>query len=150
MNLVKNYSINTSSQMDPIEIENERLLPVAMFEMSRRINLYASIVIVFTGLIGNSLTAMVFSQKRFRTNSSNCFLLFLSILDSFYLILHLFEDTVRSYNEIYLTRDLSSGKPIDLIDYLMMQLNITSLNELACIGVNYLRYSIRASSAYIG
>jgi len=146
MNKSIDFILNVSNPVNPSDIE--RLMPLFVFEISRRINLFATIIIISVGLIGNGLIMIVFSQKRFRTNSNNVFLLTLSILDSFYLILHFFEDTVRSYKDIYLKKAIQVD-PIGSFDFVMLQLDIISSSELACRGINYLRYSLRFSSAYI-
>ena len=86
-------SVNESSDHD--------LLSNYFLEQTRKINIFSIMIILFIGLIGNFLTIFVFSQNRFRTNSSNVYLLCLAIVDAAFLILHLFEDTVRTYNDIY-------------------------------------------------
>ena len=70
-------------------------------DTARKWNIFATLPIIIIGLIGHSLTILVFVQKRFRTNSSNIFLLCLAFNDSLYLINHFFEDTLRTYKDIY-------------------------------------------------
>lgn len=111
---------------------------------SRKLNVYATLFVIIIGLIGNSITIVLFAQKRFRTNSNNVFLLCLAINDSLFLVLHLFEDTIRTYQELY---------PIDdnhlFINTLIKQLNIIDQYEMACSLINYFRYVLRFISAYI-
>ena len=68
---------------------------------SRKINMFAIIIIICIGLIGNTITIIVFSQKRFRVNSSHVYLLFLAVIDSLVLFLTIFEDTIRTFINIY-------------------------------------------------
>lgn len=154
-----NNSIFEDPAIDSNEVQN--LLSILIFEIARRVNIFAVLFVISTGLIGNSLIIFVFIQSRFRTNSSNVFLLYLALVDTCYLILHFFEDTVRNYNIIYLSNPFneslylsnstakSSYSPISSFNYLMRLLNISNRNELLCRSVNYLRYSFRFASAYI-
>ncbi len=54
--------------------------------LAHRIYLYTSLVFVVVGLIGNTLSVLVFTSKGMRTISSNFYLLMLAISDSFYLV----------------------------------------------------------------
>ena len=54
--------------------------------LANRIYLYTSLVFVLFGLIGNTLSVLVFSSEGMRVISSNFFLLMLALSDSFYLI----------------------------------------------------------------
>lgn len=121
-------------------------------EQTRKINIFTTIFFILIGLVGNFLTVFVFAQKRFRTNSNNVFLLCLAINDSLFLVIHLFEDTIRTYQEIYIYEENSINGTSELklaFDYLIKALNITDKFHLACALVNYLRYSLRFISAYI-
>ena len=63
--------------------ETEDLLNSHFFlALSGKINLFGILIAITVGLIGNFLTIFVFSQKRFRNNSSNIFLLCLAINDN--------------------------------------------------------------------
>jgi uncharacterized membrane protein YeaQ/YmgE (transglycosylase-associated protein family) len=65
--------------------------------ITKMINLYASIFIILFGLIGHFLTILVFSQHRFRNNSTNIYSFVLAIVDSLFLLIHFGEDTIRTY-----------------------------------------------------
>jgi len=54
--------------------------------LSYNIFLGATLVFVVVGLVGNSLSLLVFSSAPMRSFSSNVYLLTLAISDSFYLI----------------------------------------------------------------
>ena len=54
--------------------------------LSHRIFLYASFVLVIVGLIGNTLSVLVFTSREMRTISSNFYLLMLAVSDSCYLL----------------------------------------------------------------
>ena len=53
-----------------------------------QVNSILTIIIIIFGLIGHSLTIFVYSQNRFRRNSSNIYFLCLALNDSAYLIVH--------------------------------------------------------------
>ena len=108
-------------------------------EYVRQINISLSVFLVLIGIIGNCLIIYVYSQSRFRKNSNNVYLLLLSINNSFYLIVHFFEDTIRSY--IY----LDNLKRLEFLD----SLNLLDQSDLACSLFNYIRYVLRSASAYI-
>jgi hypothetical protein len=57
----------------------------------RKINLFASFVVILLGLLGNCVTIFVLAQKKYRVNSSHVYFLCLSINDALFLIVHFFE-----------------------------------------------------------
>lgn len=121
-----------------------------ILEQSRKINIIATLILILFGLIGNSLIVFVFSKKRFRVNSSNVFLLCLALNDSLFLIIHLFEDTLRTYEEIYTYDSASLNSTLLLnINKFISAINITDQFNLACRLFSYLRYVLRFVSAYI-
>ena len=104
-------------------------------ELSDKINVIISILIVCIGLIGNSLSLLIYGQSKYRLNSSHVFIFILAIIDSLFLIVHFFEDTIRNYKKYYLLN----------INYL----NIIDTNKEICILTNYMRYVLRSISSYI-
>ena len=54
--------------------------------LSYRVFLYASFVLIIVGLIGNTLSVLVFTSREMRTISSNFYLLMLALSDSCYLL----------------------------------------------------------------
>lgn len=136
-------SVNESSDHD--------LLSNYFLEQTRKINIFSIMIILFIGLIGNFLTIFVFSQNRFRTNSSNVYLLCLAIVDAAFLILHLFEDTVRTYNDIYVLdlNETSFLNASNVFNDFIQFINITDKSELACCLINYFRNILRFISAFI-
>ena len=76
-----------------------------VLNFSKKLNVLGMLIVIAIGLLGNCLTIFVFAQKRFRTNSSNVYLLSLAVVDSLYLILHFMEDTIRTYDGIYFGSD---------------------------------------------
>lgn len=111
----------------------------SLFEHSRNINLISSLVVSLIGLFGNILIIIVFTQKKFRSNSGHIYLLCSAINDNLFIIIHLFEDTLRSYKDLY---------SIDN-SYMMNMFNLTDRNHLFCKIINYLRYLLRFVSSYI-
>lgn len=71
-------------------------------------------------------------------------MLCLAFVDGVFLILHLFEDTVRTYNDIYANENDTS-----LIAEIAKFLNITDRFEMACCLINYFRNILRLISAFI-
>jgi hypothetical protein len=106
----------------------------SFLDLSNKINLFATILIVFIGLIGNTLSLIIYGQSKYRLNSSNVFILVLSIVDSLFLIVHFFEDTISS---------------LDHYDFPTYFLNIINTNREICILTNYLRYTLRSISSCI-
>lgn len=107
---------------------------------SKRVNIFLTCIVVFIGLIGNFLTFFVLSQKKNRINSTHVYLLCLAVSDSLFLVIHFFEDTMRSYADFYMDENVS---------VLFRLLNIIDHFEISCRLINYLRYSIRFISTYI-
>lgn len=143
---MNNYSINlkintTTSSL----IYNDSLFIQSLYylDISIRIKVIASLIVLFIGLVGHILTIYVFSQKRFRINSSNVFLLCLAINDGLYLIIHFFEET------IIVIKDINDNDNNFTVNYLIKHLNLIDKNELSCQLINYFRYVLRFISAYI-
>lgn len=121
-----------------------------VLELSRKVNLFCTLIVFIIGLIGNSLTIYVFSQKRFRINSSNVYLLNLAIIDSFFLIVHIYEDTMRTSKDIYfIGEEIESNLKFDTVNQLIRFVNLTDRFDLSCRLINFLRYVLRFISAYI-
>jgi hypothetical protein len=112
-------------------------------EISMILNIFFTIVFIFIGLCGNFITLLVYSQSKNRVNSSNIFISCLAIFESAFLILHFFEDTIRTIRN---TKRLFQNN-IDIYD-LIEKLNIIDNNYLMCSISNYLRYTIRFIQAY--
>ena len=116
-------------------------------EISMILNIFFTIVFIFIGLCGNFITLLVYSQSKNRVNSSNIFISCLAIFESAFLILHFFEDTIRTIRNT--KRLLQEKISIDLDNYdLIEKLNIIDNNYLMCSISNYLRYTIRFIQAY--
>lgn len=116
-----------------------------LYEISRKINIFSTLLIVLFGVIGHLITIIVYSRKRFRTNSNHIYLLCLAINDSLFLMIHFLEDTVRTFRDVYITDTYSNTQIKTLLEFL----NITDRFSTACVLINYLRYSLRFTSAYI-
>jgi hypothetical protein len=112
-------------------------------EISMILNIFFTIVFIFIGLCGNFITLLVYGQSKNRVNASNIFISCLAIFESIFLILHFFEDTIRT---IINTKRLFQNN-IDNFDFIE-KLNIIDNNYLMCSISNYLRYTIRFIQAY--
>jgi len=104
-------------------------------EISDKINIYAALLIVCIGLIGNTLSLIIYGQSKYRLNSSHVFIFILAIIDSLFLIVHFFEDTVKNIGKYYLLNT----------NYV----NIIDTTKEICILTNYMRYVLRSISSYI-
>lgn len=71
---------------DPPDQACYLLNSTASVQLSYNSYLGATLVFVVVGLIGNTLSVMVFSSASMRSFSSNVYLLTLAVSDSFYLI----------------------------------------------------------------
>lgn len=134
---------------------------IEYYDQTRKVNIFFTIVIILIGLIGNSLAVFVFVQKKFRLHSSSIYLLSLCFSDGLFLLMHFFEDTLRTYIDVYLN-DQTRSVGVECISHRKMYLtnktvndsilrviNITDRFEITCRLVNYLRYFLRFISAYI-
>lgn len=124
----------SNSSENFIEINSNHLLGI-----STKIEIFATICVITIGLIGNSLTIFVFGQKRFRKNSTNVYLFCLALNDSMFLIIHFFEDTIRTF--------ISFNEYID--SNFIQALNIINHHDFLCRAINYLRNVLRFISAYV-
>lgn len=124
-----------------------------ILEFTRKINVYTTLIVIVAGLLGHSFTLALFVRKRYRVNSCHIYLLFLAVIDGSFLILHFFEDSLRTLIDIYSSDDhsnktSSSYSLYRLLNYLKI-LNITDNHDISCRLINYLRYILRFISAYI-
>jgi hypothetical protein len=148
-------------------------------ETVRVLNIFVSMLFIFVGLIGNSLGVYVFVQKRFRNHSSSIYLLFLCLSDGLFLLMHFFEDTLRTFIDVFLNADTSSYDPVTAacvnmtnytnpfkliattaangnalaetssLESALRSINITDRFNVTCRIVNFLRYFLRFVSAYV-
>jgi hypothetical protein len=118
-----------------------------VLEATRKVNILFTTCLIVFGLIGNALIIYVFSKKRYRINPSNVFLLCLAINDSFFLIIHFFEDTVRTYTEMFILSNNSSYN--SALDDFIEIINLTDRFTFSCLALAFLRYVLRFVSAYI-
>lgn len=109
---------------------NEHL--INLFDKISTVSLSVSSILVILGILGNSLTIFIFSQKRFRKNSSSVYLLCLAINDNIYLVIYFCEEIIKNLNYVY---------SINLIP-------ISEVSLAFCRLVNYFKYSLRFVSAY--
>lgn len=159
------YITNASSLKIPSDCE-EQIRSTNILINTQKINVYATMIIIIVGLFGNSLAVFVFIQKRFRIHSSSIYLLCLAVSDGLFLLMHFFEDTLRTYIDIYLNGDHSNVDPLCFTlansirsfrqssaivnkDSLLRLINITDRFDFTCSLVNYFRYFLRFLSAYI-
>lgn len=121
---------------DPKHYE-QRSNPDDFLTTTKKINAYSSIIIIMFGLIGHFITISVYSHKKNRATSSDVYLYCLAISDALFLIVHFFEDTIRTFLNVYGATTL------------MANINITDKYNLSCRLINYIRYVLRFVSAYI-
>lgn len=122
----------------------------SFLDNSKVINVSVTIFITVFGLCGHFLTICVYSKKKYRFNSNSVYLLCLSINDGLFLIVHFFEDTIRTIQSI----DDNSQKSNftlhqNISSSLFDILNIIDSFDSTCRFINYMRYLLRFVSAYI-
>lgn len=139
----------------------DQINSIELFDLTRKINIYLSFIVITIGLIVNSLAFVVFIQRRFRQHSFSIYQLCLSLSDGAFLIVHFYEDTLRTYIDVYLnnqTRQIDKEciyfknlhlNNITIKNSIFRIINITDRFEFTCRLINYLRYFLRFFSAYI-
>ena len=139
-------------------------------EVTRKINIYLTISIIIIGLIGNVLGIIVFLQKKIRSKPTSIYLLCLIVSDSFYLVMHFFEDTLKAFIEHYIheTDYIHEICSVNLLNYKhdfhetninepnnrsnqnwFISMNIIDRSNFFCRSINFARYYFRFTSAYI-
>lgn len=83
--------LNSTNEEDYGPNNDAVIHSMSLLDSCRKFNIISTIFIVIVGLIGHFLTIFVYSQQRFRINSSNVYLLCLSFIDGTFLIIHFFE-----------------------------------------------------------
>lgn len=134
-----NQSLNHD---DSYYIQSEKFL-----EKARVGNLAFTILAILVGLIGNGLTIIVFSQNKFRTNSSNAYLLCLALNDSLFLVVHFFEDTIRTYKILFI--DPQKLSTSDSFAYFIITIMVIDKFDIICRCMSFMRNFLRFISAYI-
>lgn len=71
--------------------------------LSHKIYMFVSLLCVVMGLIGNTLSVLVFSSKSMREISSNVYLLMLAVSDSIFLVSVLMTKVVTTFRCLYFT-----------------------------------------------
>lgn len=142
---LNNFDNNTKSKIEATRV---------ILKIFRPINLFATLLLSAFGLTGHCLTILIYSRKKFRTNSSHVYLFSLAIKDALFIIFHLLEDTIRTWQDTFMNETVLDD---DDLEYLKQQisfiivsfLNITDRFDVACRLVNFTRYVLRFISAFI-
>lgn len=149
--LMDKYCENYSSSQD-------------FLDYTRKFNIIVTIFIVIFGLTGNILSIIVFIQRKYTLKAPGIFLLFLAMSDSLFLITHFFEDTMRTYFDVYYSNDMDEQtynitqmctieiQPLDtdIKTYQVFKMiNIIDQSDLACKLTSFARYTFRLTSASI-
>ena len=116
----------------------------APLEISLNFKLICTVLVVALGLFGHFLTILVYSKKLNRTNSSHVYMLCLALIDSSFLVVHIFEDTIPTAYSTY-------NASLDAVWFtdLLKLLNIVHKNDLACRFISYMRNVLRLVSAFL-
>ena len=134
-----------------------QLSSTSLLVSTQKINIICTILIILVGLVGNALAVCVFAHKKFRSHSSSIYMLCLAISDGLFLLVHFFEDTLRTYIDVYLNGNdngidaecKSDDDPHPIAHSVLRLINITDQFDATCRLVNYFRYFLRFISAYI-
>lgn len=101
--------------------------------VERYMSIYGPFILTTLGVIGNTLSILIFLSPRYRRQSSHFYLLTLALSDLCFLIINLFEDTFRNHNELYHSH-------INFLD---------RSSSIICILVQYARNVTRLLSSWI-
>ncbi|CAF0841852.1 unnamed protein product [Rotaria sordida] len=96
-------------------------------------SIYGPFILTALGIIGNTLSILIFLSPRYRRQSSHFYLLSLALSDLCFLIINLLEDTFRNHNELYKSR-------INFLD---------RSSSIICILAQYTRNVTRLLSSWI-
>ena len=150
------------------ELCDYQILSSGFVEESRRINIFMTVFIIIIGLLGNSFACLTFLQKHIRSNTTSVYLLCLTTSDNLYLLAHFFEYTVKTYTEHYVHKtdfiheecriqsilndtnntELNLNKN-QLDRSFAKAINIIDKYDFLCRFINFGRYFLRFTSAYI-
>ena len=149
---------------NPFALCKSQLFSSRFIEETRKLSVLISIFIIAVGLLGNSFGCIILMQKKSRSKPVNIYLLCLFTSDSFYLITHFFEDTLKAHIEHYIHKtdyvheacfELDNFTNIyeDGVNYydesLASLINIMDRFDFFCKAINFARYFVRFICAYI-
>jgi hypothetical protein len=138
-------------------------------EYVRKFNLFVTSILVLIGIIANSFGVYVFMHRKFRNHSSSIYLLVLCMSDGLFLLMHLFEDTLRTAIDIYyndkpnwfdnrchgvpnidhMRFSINQSEKKTNMELFLRYINITDRFDITCRTVNYVRYFLRFINAYV-
>ena len=92
---------NSNQENISYELTLDQDRSASFLDLSRKINIFSTTIIVFVGIIGHFGTVLVYFKKRFRNNSNNVYILCLAINDALFLAVHFFEDSIRTIKDLF-------------------------------------------------
>lgn len=132
---------NSNQENISYELTLDQDRSASFLDLSRKINIFSTTIIVFVGIIGHFGTVLVYFKKRFRNNSNNVYILCLAINDALFLAVHFFEDSIRTIKDLF-SDELKFIK-------LLNSLNFVDQNYSMCVLLNYFRNVLRSISSYL-
>lgn len=93
--------MNNSLMTHNFDSNSKAIMSIHFLRIARKINFFVLAVTIGFGFVGNLLITLVYSRKKFRSNSTHIYLLCLSICDNFTLIIHFFE-VVNDFKTTYI------------------------------------------------
>lgn len=119
-NRVKNYSLTPAKDLDTMMIESLENYLLKSFDnkttktthsghevsdYTRNIiiefNIYMTVFICFSGIVGNLLSLKVFCSTKIPSTSTRIYLIVLTITDSLFLLIHFLDDTCKEIGNFY-------------------------------------------------
>lgn len=122
-----------------LDLTMKLILSQHIIKVSEKINAVVSFILSLVGLCGNFIVILMFLQKKFRSNPSHILLLCSAVNDSFYLMVHLVEDILKTFVNAYSLEH----------NQFLNALNFIDKSYLACTLFIYLRSMLRFNSAFI-
>lgn len=101
--LIKNYDTNleinkTTTTRQPIYTNTE--ISNYTRDLVIEINIYMTVFICLSGIVGNLLSLKVFCSTKIPSTSTRIYLIVLTITDSLFLLIHLLDDTCKEIGKV--------------------------------------------------
>jgi hypothetical protein len=101
--LIKNYDTNleinkTTTTRQPFYTNTE--ISNYTRDLVIEINIYMTVFICLSGIVGNLLSLKVFCSTKIPSTSTRIYLIVLTITDSLFLLIHLLDDTCKEIGKV--------------------------------------------------
>ena len=121
---------NSTHTLHPVKKADDKS---TLLIVEQHMSIYGPFILTTLGIVGNILSILIFLSPRYRRQSSHFYLLSLAICDLCFLIINLFEDTLRNH-------DYLNGSRVNILD---------RSTDLICVCAQYARNTTRLLSSWI-